>query len=170
MDCSPPGSSVHGILQGRILEWVAIPFSKGSCWPRDWTQVPCTAGRFFTIWVTKEALYYLANSYVSIFQDLAQIPSNLLSLLWLEPASPSLYGSLSAAQGKRLHFLRSAFLKYNLQTMKFTIFIETIQWVLTNTQLYTSNTITRIFPSLLKCPQTPLYSFLPPNSLALGKP
>ena len=105
-----------------------------------------------------------------IFQDLAQIPSNLLSLLWLEPASPSLYGSLSAAQGKRLHFLRSAFLKYNLQTMKFTIFIETIQWVLTNTQLYTSNTITRIFPSLLKCPQTPLYSFLPPNSLALGKP
>ena len=48
MDCSPPGSSVHEILQARILEWVAVPSSKGSCQPRDWTQVSCTAGRFFT--------------------------------------------------------------------------------------------------------------------------
>ena len=52
MDSSPPGSSVQGILQARILEWVAIPFSRGSSWPRDWTQVSCTAGRFFTIWAT----------------------------------------------------------------------------------------------------------------------
>ena len=48
MDCSPPGSSVHGVLQARILEWVAIPFSRGSSQPRDRTQVSCTAGRFFT--------------------------------------------------------------------------------------------------------------------------
>ena len=39
MDCSPPGSSVHGILQARILEWVAISFSRGSSWPRDQTRV-----------------------------------------------------------------------------------------------------------------------------------
>ena len=52
MDCSLPGSSVHGILQARILEWVAIPFSRGSSWPRDWTQVSCIAGRFFTIRAT----------------------------------------------------------------------------------------------------------------------
>ena len=39
MDCSPPASSVHGILQARILEWVAMPFSRGSSWPRDWTHV-----------------------------------------------------------------------------------------------------------------------------------
>ena len=39
-----------GILQARILEWVAIPFSGGYSWPRDQTQVSCTAGRFFTIW------------------------------------------------------------------------------------------------------------------------
>ena len=52
MDCSPPGSSVHGILQAGILEWVAIPFSKGSSQPRDWTQVFCVVGRFFTNWVT----------------------------------------------------------------------------------------------------------------------
>ena len=55
MDCSLPGSSVHGILQARILEWVAIPFSRGSSWPRDWTWVSCIAGRFFTIWATREA-------------------------------------------------------------------------------------------------------------------
>ena len=43
MDCSLPGSSVHGTLQARILEWVASPFSRGSSWPRDWTQVSCFA-------------------------------------------------------------------------------------------------------------------------------
>ena len=55
MNCSPPSSSVHGTLQARILEWVAISFSRGSSWPRDWTQVSCTAGRFSTIWTTREA-------------------------------------------------------------------------------------------------------------------
>ena len=48
MDCSSPGSSVHGISQARILEWVAISFSRGSSWPRDQTQVDCITGRFFT--------------------------------------------------------------------------------------------------------------------------
>ena len=52
MDCSPPGSSVHGILQARILEWVAIPFSRVSSPPGDWTQVSCTAGSFCTVWAT----------------------------------------------------------------------------------------------------------------------
>ena len=50
MDCSPPGSSVPGILQARILEWAAMPFSRGSFWPRNRTWVSCTAGRLFTIW------------------------------------------------------------------------------------------------------------------------
>ena len=49
MDCSLPGSSVHGILQARILEWVVIPFSRGSSQPRDRTLVSCIAGRFFTV-------------------------------------------------------------------------------------------------------------------------
>ena len=46
--CSPPGSSVHGILQARILEWVAMPSSRGSSQPRDRTHIPCIAGRFLT--------------------------------------------------------------------------------------------------------------------------
>ena len=55
MDCSPPGSSVHGILQARILEQVAFPFSKGSSHPRDTVSVSCIAGRFFTFWATRGA-------------------------------------------------------------------------------------------------------------------
>ena len=49
MDHSRPGSSVHGILQARMLEWVAISFPRGPSQPRDWIQVSCMAGRFFTI-------------------------------------------------------------------------------------------------------------------------
>ena len=54
MDCSPPGSSVHGIFQARVLEWVAISFSRGSSWPRDQTQVSRVAGRSFTVWAIRE--------------------------------------------------------------------------------------------------------------------
>ena len=52
VDCT-----VHGILQARILEWVAVPFSRGSSQLRDWTQVSHIAGRFFTRWATREAQY-----------------------------------------------------------------------------------------------------------------
>ena len=55
VECSPPGSSVHGIFQARILEWVAISFSRGSSQPRDWTQVSRIAGRCFKLWATREA-------------------------------------------------------------------------------------------------------------------
>ena len=55
MNCSPPGSCVHEIFQARILEWVAISFSRESSQPRDQTQVSSTAGRFFTDWATREA-------------------------------------------------------------------------------------------------------------------
>ena len=49
MDCSLPGFSVHGIFEARILEWVAISFSRGSSPPREWNQVSCTVGRHFTV-------------------------------------------------------------------------------------------------------------------------
>ena len=85
VDCSPPGSSVHGILQARILKWVAIPFSRGSSWPRDWTWVSCIAGRFFTIWVAREAqiFIYLAPLDLSCMWD-------LIPWLGLEPGPPAL--------------------------------------------------------------------------------
>ena len=56
--CRLPGSSVHGILHVKMQEWVAIPFSRGSSQLKDWTQVSCIAGKFFTIWVTREGHVY----------------------------------------------------------------------------------------------------------------
>ena len=61
MDCSLPGSSIHGIFQARVLEWVAISFYRGSSRPRDRTQVSRIAGRRFAVWATREAVYYLTN-------------------------------------------------------------------------------------------------------------
>ena len=55
MDCSLPGSSVHGILQAAILQWVSIFSSRRSSWPGDWTQVCGIAGRFFIVWAIREA-------------------------------------------------------------------------------------------------------------------
>ena len=57
MDYSPPDSSVHWILQARILALGAIPFSRRSSWPRDWAQVSCTIDRLFTIWTTRGSLW-----------------------------------------------------------------------------------------------------------------
>ena len=56
MDCSLPGSSVHGIFQARVLRWVAISFSRGSSWSRGWTQVSRSVGSHFIIWATREVL------------------------------------------------------------------------------------------------------------------
>ena len=63
VDYSPPGSSVHGILQARVLEWVAISFSRGSSQPRDRTQVSCIAGRRFTVWATRKCSISLSRLY-----------------------------------------------------------------------------------------------------------
>ena len=54
MDYTPPGFSTPENLQARILEWVGISFFRGSSWPRDQTPISCTAGRFFTVWATRE--------------------------------------------------------------------------------------------------------------------
>ena len=48
--------NIHGILQARVLEWVAVPFTRGSSQPREWTRVSHIAGSLFTVWATREAL------------------------------------------------------------------------------------------------------------------
>ena len=79
-------SSVHGILQAKILEGVAIPFSRGSSQPRDWTWVSCTAGRFFTIWAIRESLLHFTGEIKRV------LPPGLLfsSLLLCNKPSPNL--------------------------------------------------------------------------------
>ena len=82
--CSPPGSSVHGILQARILEKLAIPFSRGSSWSRDWTWVFYIAGGFFTIWSTRETHANTAS------KQIPTLPSNHIA-----SSSPSYKSSLT---------------------------------------------------------------------------
>ena len=92
MDCSLLGSSVHGILQAWILEWVAIPFSRRSSWPRDRTQFSCffcIAGRFFTIWATREDLIKekieIASNNTEIFSLIIKIDFKwLINIISLE--------------------------------------------------------------------------------------
>ena len=76
MYCSPPGSSVHGVFQIRILEWVTIPFSRGSSQPRDQILVSCIAGRLFKIWAMRETLKRLSphglGSVTSVMSDSLQ--------------------------------------------------------------------------------------------------
>ena len=78
--CSLPGSSVHGTFQARVLEWVAISFSRGSSWPRDRIPVSRIISRCFTVWATKEVLVQgrKRKNYCSIAMS-----SNLLSDLLL---------------------------------------------------------------------------------------
>ena len=76
MDCGPPESSVHGILQAAILEWVAISFSRGSSQPRDRTQVSCIAGIFFAVWATREALNNEAIGIIYLYDDNISINTN----------------------------------------------------------------------------------------------
>ena len=69
MDCSLPGSSVHGILQARIQEWVAISFTRGSSLPGDWTWVSCLAGGFFTVWATREVPVHQGSPWELQFKE-----------------------------------------------------------------------------------------------------
>ena len=57
--CDPVDYTLHGILQARLQEWIAFPFSRGSSQPKDWTQVSCIAGGFFTSWATWEASQFI---------------------------------------------------------------------------------------------------------------
>ena len=75
-DCSSPGSSVHGIVQARLMEWVAISFSRRSSRPRDWTQISCIVGRFFTSWATKVTLTYNKISGPRLLKVIQHIPAN----------------------------------------------------------------------------------------------
>ena len=97
MDCSLPGSSAHRILQARILEWVAIPFSRGSSWPRDRSQVSYIAGRLFTIWTIREAhisLYICPNSENILYQD-QTLRSTIGSGYWYLNVGSSLVTNVS---------------------------------------------------------------------------
>ena len=69
--CGLPGSSIHGIFQARVLEWVAISFPRGSSWLRDWTQVSRIVGRRFTVWATREVIKTVSRKHTKRALDTA---------------------------------------------------------------------------------------------------
>ena len=78
MDCSPPGCSIHGTFQVRLLEWVAISSSRGSSWPRDWTCVSCISC------IARQILYHCATWE-------AQNQDKTFKKVWLCPNKTLLY-------------------------------------------------------------------------------
>ena len=84
-DCIPSCFPVHGVLQARILQWVAMPSSRGSFWPSDWTWVTFSEGRFFTTWATREALspQYLSIGWASVDSTTHGLCSIFTTCGWL---------------------------------------------------------------------------------------
>ena len=99
MDCSLPGFPVHGIFQARIMEWVAISFSRGSSQPRDRTQVSHTAGRHFTLWTTGEEYHrpYVTSNFLWSF---LRLQASLVLFL-----APSLGFDEASKPSKQLSFM-----------------------------------------------------------------
>ena len=98
-DCSPPGSSLHGILQAKVLEWGAISFSRGSSWPRDWTLVSCIPGRHFNLWATREVLgcYFLLQCMkLKSESEVAQSCPTLCNPMDCSPPGFSVHGIFQA--------------------------------------------------------------------------
>ena len=91
MDCNPQGSPVHGILQARILEWVAMPSSRGSSWPRNRIHISCIADRFSTHWATWETLKNTGVGCQGLLQGIFLTQGSKPSLI-----SPALAGSFFA--------------------------------------------------------------------------
>ena len=109
MNCILPGSFVHGILQARKLEWIAISFYWGSSQPRDWTRVSCSVGRFFTIWATKVYLFIslggtvFPNAFV-VHVLCARIYFSLQGRsMWLKHGQSGLWIYLTPVIGSRLY-------------------------------------------------------------------
>ena len=99
--CDPMEYTVHGILQPRILKWVAVPFSSGSYWPRNWTGISCITGEFFTSWATSSAQFsslqslsrvqLFATPWTAAHQASLSITNSrsLLKLMIIESVMPS---------------------------------------------------------------------------------
>ena len=111
MDCSPPGSSVHGILQARILEWVVMPSSRGSSQSRDWNCIFCIAGGFLTHWATWETLICLYFSQIERLNSCPEV-SSPISMPYLLYRSHCLVGFSSCFHHHKSHVKSSWILSF----------------------------------------------------------
>ena len=118
----------HGIFQARVLEWVPISFSRGSSWPRDWTQVSCIAGRCFTIWDTRE----VPQKFWCRISEQINIPPLKLSCLFIIFWSQKLMFNKNNVY-KYMQYFRFRFLvilsnRENKHILKYPAPIFTSQW------------------------------------------
>ena len=123
----PYGSTVHGILQARILEWASFSFSRGSSQPRDLIQVSCIAGRFFTSWATREAQEYWSGS-IPFPADLPNLGiepgshalqvDSLPNELWGKPNSPLAALFLCDCKDKFPQFHVFSFLNFSFSSLR----------------------------------------------------
>ena len=132
IDFSLSGSSVHGIVQASVLEWIAVPFSKGSSQPRDRTQVSRIAGRFLTIWTTREAhlwtrIAFIAFWTTNIFFLIAPTTSPQWYLSAIYPPSLKLL-HFHGFQGHLITFLK---LSLPLKNVPQALLLYLMPWVIT---------------------------------------
>ena len=122
MDCGPPVSFVHGIFQARILEWVTIPFSRGSSQPRDQTQISCTASRSSAIWATGGALneQLLWNKTAKLCKRRKEMAANSwFRVLGFRPSAPRpRSGDVRTLEGQNWCFSSQSFLNDESPFMK----------------------------------------------------
>ena len=129
MDCSPTGSSGHGILQARILQGVAILFSRGSSQLRDRTQISCIAGRVFMVWATTEASGIKSSWFSSIIfpgDDCHSLLIHLPSYI-LHTTETALF-QICKSENLLSSFLNPSMASVNLKLFSFTIDFFPLKW------------------------------------------
>ena len=129
---TPWTNTVHGILQDRTLEWVAIPFSGGSSQPRGWTQVSCIAGGFFTSWATGEPKVQLKNNKCLLLVDCHKGTKMIWSLLsMIDKHREGHGGDLLPLQASSYHLHGTKWKLYNkgsVMTPQFVFFHTVTFW------------------------------------------
>ena len=128
MDCSLPGFSVHGIFQARVLEWIAISFSRGSSQLRDGTQVSHIAGRCFTVWATCPNAELLTPPPVGSSAKVVHSPSFVISPMAMITSGPKcshnnnvIYGQLCPCPSHVIFPPLDPFSPHSLSFTSFTI-------------------------------------------------
>ena len=125
MDCSPPGSSVHGISQARILEWIAVSFSKVSSWPRDWTCISCIARLIWMLLLLSDFSFWCHHHSCCLPSKASFIPFLLQSVLTASPVSTQQVLVDSACTSVSL-----AYSALKAENIKKTFFKANICWTL----------------------------------------
>ena len=116
--CGPPGSSLNGIFQARILEWVVVSFCKGSSQSKDQIWVSCIAGRFFTVWATREAPTIVTMIYITPPDSIHKF----VPLTYMSPFPPNPHSTFC--------FFESDFFRFHIYTSEIIQHLSFSVWLI----------------------------------------